>query len=58
MPDLMKVCSALAKDLSALEKGVESMSYSAKSSHSADFYLAFQNDNNVFIKDCILCRIT
>lgn len=56
MPGLMKVCSALAKALSALGKGVESMSYS-KSCQSVDFYLAFQNDN-VFIKDCILCRIT
>lgn len=58
MPGLLEVCGALAKDLSALGKGVESMPHGTKSCHSVDFCLAFQNENKVFIKESIFCRIT
>lgn len=37
MPGLMEASSALAKDLSALGKGVESVPYWTKSCHSMDF---------------------
>lgn len=58
MPGLMEVCTALAKDFSALGKSVESMPYRTKLCHSVDFCSAFQNENRVFIKESIFCRIT
>lgn len=53
----MEGCSALAKDLLALGKGVESIAYRKKLCHSVDFCLAYQSENKVFIKESIFCRI-
>lgn len=57
VPGLMEVCSALAKDLPALGKDLESMPCRKKLCHSVDFCLAYQNENKVFIKESIFCRI-
>lgn len=37
VPGLMEVCAALAKDLSALGKGVETVPYRTKLCYSVDF---------------------